>query len=188
MSNSTPSSDISEAEYQQHTMRWVKDFVVEYNICPFAKRELERGSIRYQVAMSDDIEELLQQLVVECQLLDNQPDVETTLFITPCLSSFEDYLDCLYWAEKIISKQGYDGVYQLASFHPDYCFAGEADTAPSNYTNRSPYPVFHLIREATVSRLTRLHPDPEGIPEHNIALTEELGISSLKQILASCKL
>ncbi|MEE1674137.1 DUF1415 domain-containing protein [Agarivorans aestuarii] len=188
MDSSPNSALLSEAEYQLHTQRWVKDFVVEYNICPFAKRELERGSIRYEVAMSADIEVLLQALIAECQLLDEQPEIETSLFITPELGDFEDYLDCLHWAEQLMRKQGYDGVYQLASFHPRYCFAGEAEAEPSNYTNRSPYPMFHLIREDTVSRLTQLHPDPEGIPERNIQLSEELGTASLKQILASCKL
>ncbi|MGY5452311.1 DUF1415 domain-containing protein [Agarivorans sp. MS3-6] len=180
-------SALNESDYQQHTQQWVKDFVVEYNICPFAKRELERGTIRYHVATSDDVEVLLQQLISECQLLDDQADIETTLFIVPALKDFHDYLDMLYWAEKLVSKQGYDGIYQLASFHPDYCFGGAEQDDPSNYTNRSPYPTLHLIREQTISRLAKLHPDPEGIPERNIQLTEEMGNTSLKQLLASCK-
>ncbi|GDY24754.1 DUF1415 domain-containing protein [Agarivorans sp. Toyoura001] len=187
MTDSPSTAQLSDEHYQQHTKQWVKSFVVEYNICPFAKRELERGSIRYAVNGSDDVENLLQQLIAECQLLDEQADIETTMFIVPALQDFHDYLDMLNWAEQLVSKQGYDGVYQLASFHPDYCFAGEPANEPSNYTNRSPYATLHLIREKTISRLTKLHPDPEGIPDRNIQVTEDLGSAALKQLLASCK-
>ncbi|GGB19913.1 DUF1415 domain-containing protein [Agarivorans gilvus] len=175
------------AEYQEATARWVKDFVVEYNICPFAKRELERGSIYYQVVMGTQPEALLQSLLLECLRLDEHAEIETSLVILPELEDFEDYLDVLDWAEQLLQQQGYEGVYQLASFHPNYCFAGASPNDVSNYTNRAPYATLHLIREQTISRLTALHPDPESIPERNIALTEKLGISSLKQLLAACK-
>ncbi len=174
-------------EYQAATARWVKDFVVEYNICPFAKRELERGSIHYQVVMGQQPEQLLQSVLLECLRLDEQPEIETSLVILPNVLDFEAYLDLLAWAEQLMEQQGYQGIYQLASFHPDYCFAGAAPDDASNYTNRAPYATLHLIREQTISRLTALHPDPESIPERNIALTEKLGTSSLKQLLAACK-
>ena len=137
--------------------------------------------------MGTQPEALLQSLLLECLRLDQQPEIETSLVIMPELEDFEDYLDVLDWAEQLLQQQGYEGVYQLASFHPDYCFAGATPNDASNYTNRAPYATLHLIREQTISRLTALHPDPESIPERNIALTEKLGISSLKQLLAACK-
>ncbi|WP_432454277.1 MULTISPECIES: DUF1415 domain-containing protein [unclassified Agarivorans] len=172
---------------QQQTHQWLQSFVVKYNICPFAKREVERGSIRYKIVDSDDIEAQLATLLEECQILDTQPEIETTLFIIPQLSDFYDYLDFVDWSEGLLGEQGYNGVYQVASFHPDYCFANASKDDPSNYTNRSPYPMLHLIREQTITRLSRLHPDPEGIPETNIKLTQQLGLEALKQILYNCK-
>ncbi len=89
-------------------------------------------------------------------------------------------------ANALIEKQGYEGIYQLASFHPDYCFEGVEQDDASNYTNRSPYPMLHLIREASLEKVLAHYPDPEKIPVRNIAYTQEMGQASLQHLLDSC--
>ena len=106
------------------TLNWVRTFIVAHDICPFAKRELERETIRVEVVRSKKIEVALEELMVEVQWLDDHPDTETTLLVFPTLfKSFDHYLDFVELAESILVDQGYEGVYQLATFHPDYCLS-----------------------------------------------------------------
>ena len=115
------------------TKCWIKSVIVGLNFCPFAKREIEQGSIHYQVSHATKIEQALHSLVNECRRLDEKPDIETTLLIFGgAFQEFDDYLDMLELANRLLIEQGYEGIYQLASFHPDYCFEGEdvADAAP----------------------------------------------------------
>ena len=88
-------------------------------------------------------------------------------------------------AAKLFVDQGYEGVYQLASFHPDYCFAGEDENDPANYTNRSPYPMLHIIREASIEQALKSYPNPELIPERNIELTRKLGLEKIRTLLGT---
>lgn len=169
------------------TQAWLNTFVIAYNICPFARREQERNSIRYQVVENNSIEKCLETVIAECEHLDSEPDTETTLLIfAEDFADFEDFLDLLALSEQLLIDQGYEGVYQLASFHPDYCFAQTLEDDPSNYTNRSPYPMLHLIREASIEKAVASHPDPDGIPDRNIALTRQLGLETLRAILGAC--
>jgi hypothetical protein len=108
------------------------------------------------------------------------------LIFSTSLSHFDDYLDFLHVAEQLLSAQGYEGVYQLASFHPDYCFDGANIDDPANYTNRSPYPMLHLLRESSLEKAIDRHPHPEQIPAHNIALTRQLGLAKMQALLAAC--
>ena len=130
----------------------------------------------------------MEAIFTECQRLDQDLNIETTLIIFPIyFKQFDDYLDFLGIAESLLIEQGYEGIYQLASFHPDYCFSGEAHEDPANYTNRSPYPMLHLIREESLERALKSHPNPEKIPERNITLTRKLGLEKLQAILTSAK-
>ncbi len=166
---------------------WVKSFIIGYSICPFAKREWDRGSLYYTVNRTTDIEYFLEHLIQECERLDSDDGIETTLLIYPeALSIFDDYLDYLDIAERLLIEQGYEGIYQLASFHPDYCFDGSAPDDPANYTNRSPYPMLHLIREESIERAMAAYPHPESIPERNIELTRRLGQAKMQALLAAC--
>ncbi|MCF7965449.1 MAG: DUF1415 domain-containing protein [Methylobacter tundripaludum] len=169
------------------TQAWLKSVIIEYGICPFAQRELERGSVYFSVNHDTKIEPCLLHLMLECDRLDAEPGIETTLLIyADAFAEFDDYLDFLEIAESLLAEQGYEGVYQLASFHPDYCFQGaEADDA-ANYTNRSPYPMLHLLRETSIAQAVASHPDPESIPQHNIELTRKLGLSKMQALLAAC--
>lgn len=169
------------------TQKWLTSFVIAYNICPFAHREHQNNSIRYQVSAAISLENALELLMMECALLDAKPDVATSLIIfAEGFADFDDYLDLVAIAEQLLSDRGYDGVYQLASFHPDYCFEGSDENDPANYTNRSPYPMLHIIRETSLTAALANYPDPETIPERNVQLTRELGIKKLQALLASC--
>lgn len=171
------------------TQAWLKSFIIAFNICPFAKREHQRNSIRYRVAHPKNEGNALEMLIDECVYLDKHPETETTLLIFPeIFKDFEDYLDMLTIAEQLLIEQGYEGIYQLASFHPDYRFETDisADEDPANYTNRSPYPMLHIIREESIERALKNYPDPEDIPVRNIKLTRDLGLEKLKALLADC--
>ncbi len=170
------------------TRKWLESFVIGYEICPFARKVFNDDSIRYAVDERTDAESCLQRLVDECQRLDANEDIETTLLIYPCnFCNFDDYLDYLELAMELLKVQGYEGIYQLASFHPEYCFDGADEDDADNYTNRSPFPMLHLIREASIDAALKSHPDPEYIPDRNIELTRSLGVSKLKQILATAR-
>lgn len=169
------------------TQRWVKDVIVKYNICPFAKRELDRGSIRYCVDSSTEIEDVLERLTEECLFLNENADTETTLLILgEACSDFEQFLDLVYLSNHLLQISQYEGIYQLAHFHPDYCFEGDLQDAASNYTNRSPYPTLHIIRETSMEKAIAAHPDVDGIPDRNIHFMNKKGGTFFADLLASC--
>ncbi|MDH5601740.1 MAG: DUF1415 domain-containing protein [Gammaproteobacteria bacterium] len=169
------------------TKKWVETVIIAHNYCPFAKREVERDSVRYRVIHETEFNSLLNEVFNECIYLDQNTDTETTLIIFPRnLENFNQFLDCLVLAEELLVQQGYEGKYQIASFHPDYTFQGAEVNDAANYTNRSPYPVFHLIREASVQRAVEHHPDPESIPERNVEFAREHGLDTMQALLQQC--
>jgi len=169
------------------TQKWLSSVIIKHSICPFAQREFERGSIHYEVIDTDDIHQQLEQLILNCVVLDNDDSIETSLLVFPqSLNDFDDYLDLLEIANALMHKQGYEGVYQLASFHPHYCFEGTNEDDAANYTNRSPFPMLHILRETSLERALLNYPDPENIPGRNINLTRELGLEVMQKLLADC--
>jgi len=175
-------------EVLQHTQNWVDQVIVKLNLCPFAKPVVDSGRIRYHLADGNDLEEALHQLIEQCQYLDQHAEIETELVVYPNgFEDFYDFLDLVDLANQLLVEQNYEGVYQLANFHPDYCFDGELPSDPANYTNRSPYPMLHLIREASLEQALASYPDPEQIPERNIKLTREMGLQAMQQALEACK-
>ena len=169
------------------TIKWLETFIIKHTICPFAKREFDKNSIHYEVILEPSLEQQLEQLILACNQLDNNSDIETTLVIYPKgLDDFDDYLDFLYLANELMIKQGYEGVYQLASFHPDYCFDGVDEEDASNYTNRSPYPMLHLIKEVSLEQALLNTPNPENIPIRNVEYTRKMGLNVLRKILSDC--
>lgn len=178
---------LSDQSIKNATSAWLKSIIIEYSICPFAKRELKRGSIRFSINHDTEIEQCLQSLMRECGLLDAEPDTETTLLIyADAFAEFDDYLDFLEIAEALLIEQGYEGTYQLASFHPDYCFQGSNPDDAANYTNRSPYPMLHLLRETSIEQAVAGYPDPENIPQRNVELTRKMGLDKMQALLAAC--
>ncbi|MFY0990050.1 DUF1415 domain-containing protein [Halomonas sp. C05BenzN] len=170
------------------TRAWVETFVVARDVCPFAGREVARGTLRYAEVAADDWESALLALVEECRHLDETPQVETTLLVlSRGVEAFDDYLDLLAIAEALLAEQGYEGIYQLASFHPDYCFEDAEAEDPGNFTNRSPWPMLHLLRESSLERALAHYPDPEAIPARNIAEMQRLGHGPLAEALAALR-
>ncbi|TLU66349.1 DUF1415 domain-containing protein [Thalassotalea litorea] len=170
----------------EQCQKWVNDLVVGLNFCPFAKKEVINNTVRYQVGQDLDDEKALTLLAEELQYLQNHPDVETTLVIlADGYAFFDDYLDLLDLAQQWLKMTKLEGVFQIASFHPDYCFADTSAEDVSNYTNRAPWPILHILREESMTRAVSAHPDPEAIPERNIELCEQKGRQFFIDYLAS---
>lgn len=158
------------------TRHWVQNFVIGLNLCPFAKREVDGDRLRILVTEADSALRLVSVLEAELAAIRDDDTIGTTLIVHPnALSDFAAYLDFLAVADQMLVESGLEGDIQIASFHPDYQFAGTEPGDLSNFTNRSPYPMLHLIRETDVEQAALRHPDVEGIPERNIALMNELG-------------
>jgi len=170
----------------RHCQQWIKTLVIGENLCPFAKTVFIQEKIHYHIDRNTAIADRLEALISECQRLDSQATLETTLFICPQgLSDFDDFLDLLAIAEPLLKAQGYEGIYQLASFHPQYIFANTQPDAAENYTNRSPYPILHLLRESSIEKALLHYSDTEAIVEHNIALMNRLGTPHLQHLFNS---
>lgn len=151
--------------------------MVGLNLCPFARKPMRAGQIGFAVSAARDDQALMAELLEEMQRLDSTTaeELETTLLIVPHhLRDFADYNQFLELAEWLIERHGYSGIYQLASFHPDYQFAGTRPEDAENLTNRAPYPILHLLREASIERVLEKYPDPGAIPEKNIRRVEDL--------------
>ena len=156
---------------------WLNSVVIGLNLCPFSARPTNENRVRFQVSQSINEEDLSAELIHEMELLDKTPaaEIETTLFIIPnSLQDFFDYTQFLNWAQAQLKRHGWLGVYQLASFHPNYCFAGAEAEDDENLTNRAPYPIVHIIREASLEKALQYYEDVEEIPERNKARVEGL--------------
>lgn len=165
--------------------QWVESFVVAMNLCPFAKRELLKERVRFVSTPAASEEALLVALQEELLLMEADAAIETTLLIhAQVLQDFYDFNDFLDIADRLLVQMGLDGVYQIASFHPDYQFGGTQPDDAENYTNRSPYPVLHILREDSLEHAIAGYPDVDDIPERNIALMNELGRDKLQALWA----
>jgi len=172
---------------KQATQKWLESIVIELNLCPFAQREYLNKRVRFTVSLSESEEQLLQDLVVELALLNKRPDLETSLLITPYnLQNFETYNQFLDFTDALLKQMKLEGVFQIASFHPDYQFAGTQANDVENYTNRSPYPVLHILREASLEEAIRAHSNTEKIPEDNMQRMRDLGILHMQKRLKDC--
>lgn len=160
------------------TRRWVERVVIGLNLCPFAKLPYTRDAIRYEVSTASTTTDLLADLRRELSnLVARDPlDVETTLLIHPqVLGDFLDYNDFLDEADAVLVDLELDGTIQIASFHPDYQFADTTVDAIENVSNRSPYPMLHLLREASIARAVDSNIDVGTIPARNIETLRQLG-------------
>ena len=182
---SNSDSSCNQETIKVETLRWLNEVVIGLNLCPFASKPAGENRVRLVVSEAREDETLLQDLQRELELLDATPtaELETTLVIIPQhLQDFFDYKQFLYWAQQLLKRNGWIGVYQLASFHPNYCFAGaDADDA-ENLTNRSPYPIVHIIREASLERALGYYPDVEQVPENNKRRVAELSADEQKKL------
>ncbi len=169
------------------TQQWLERAVIGLNLCPFAKAEHVHGRIRYSVSEATQPTDLLLALENEItSLLAQDPaKTETTLLIAPhMLADFLDYNDFLDEADAVLEHADPDAQLQIASFHPHYQFAGSQSDDIENFTNRSPYPMLHLLREDSVERAVESFPDAALIYERNIATLRKLGLAGWKTMLA----
>jgi len=172
------------------TRAWVERAVIGLNLCPFAKAVQAKGQVRYIATDATDPDTLLAELCSELRLLaaTSPSQTDTTLLIHPgVLGNFDDYNDFLDIADAALHALGLDGVLQVASFHPDYRFAGSAADDIANATNRSPYPTLHLLREASVERAVSAFPEPEAIYEANMRTLQALGADGWAALQARCR-
>ena len=170
------------------TKQWLAQVIVGLNFCPFAKKELVNDSIHYQLSKHTKIDHALTELIGQCAYLQQHIEIETTLVIySDGFKSFESYLNLVSYAEEFLIASGFEGVFQLASFHPDYYFDGEDFDDAANFTNRSPYPTLHIIREKSMERVLSVYKNPEKIPENNIALARKKGCEFFIKLLKEIK-
>ena len=172
------------------TACWLEKFVIGLNLCPFAAHPWNKGQVRIAISDGSTTDNLAHDFLAELRTLVETPasELATTLLVTPeGLQDFEDYLDFVELAQQLLEKAQLEGQIQLASFHPDYLFEGESSDSPSVYTNRSPYPLLHLIREAEMEEALSRYPDPENIPDNNIRKMNELGLETIHTMQNSCR-
>jgi hypothetical protein len=170
------------------TRQWIANVVIGLNLCPFAQRVFAGDRIRYVVSVSADGAALLKDLGEELNCLAAAPmaTIETTLLIHPCaFANFLDYNEFLGIAEQAVADLGFEGVIQVASFHPDYQFADTDADDVENYTNRSPYPMLHLLREESLSALAEDEQRLLEIPRRNIEVLRALGRVKIQERLKS---
>lgn len=181
MSHPRPTVEQAQAD----TQAWLERAVIGLNLCPFAKSVHVKGQVRYAVNTETDSTKLLEMLVEELKYLStaDPASVDTTLLIaTHCLDDFLDFNDFLDHADLALDELGLEGTLQIASFHPDYQFAGTTADDITNYTNRSPYPTLHLIREDSIARAVEAFPDPEAIFDTNMRNLKALGLDGWKAL------
>jgi len=160
-----------EQKIEQQVRNWLEQVVIGLNLCPFASKPYQAQQIRFSVTACQEQETLLIELALELtRLSQKEPcEIETTLLIIPnMLESFEVYNQFLNHVDALIEQLNYQGIFQVASFHPNYQFGGTQPEDAENLTNRAPYPILHFIREASLERVLKHYPNPEQIPENNI--------------------
>lgn len=169
--------------YTSATGHWLESVVIGLDLCPFAQREFSNERVRFSVTETTDELELLQVLESELQLLFGDEQIETTLLVHPrALNDFAEYNQFLGMADGLLTQMNLEGIFQIASFHPDYQFADTQPDDAENFTNRSPHPMLHLLREASLSRAIDGYPDIEQVPVRNIEKMKSLSAEQLKQL------
>ncbi len=178
---------MSDAQVIAETRVWLERAVIGLNLCPFAKSEHVHGRIRYVVSPAQTADALLSHLRAELEGLNEAEPAqrETTLLMHPeVLNDFLDYNDFLLDADMLLEDMGFGGVFQIASFHPDYQFAGTSADDITNCSNRSPYPTLHLLREASIDRAVEAFPEAEQIYARNMETLQRLGWAGWRKLLA----
>jgi hypothetical protein len=181
-----PPGDIAPLDPLAATQAWLSRAVIGLNLCPFAKAVQARGQIRWVLSPATDPAALRADLVAELQTLARaDPEaIATTLLVHPqVLGDFLDYNDFLDVADAALAELGLDGVLQIASFHPRYRYAGTPADDPGNFSNRTPYPTLHLLREDDVEQAVAAYPDAATIYERNIETLQRLGAQGWQALL-----
>ncbi|WP_404368947.1 DUF1415 domain-containing protein [Marinobacter sp.] len=168
------------------TRLWLERAVIGLNLCPFARAPWVRNQVHFEVSAAETPDALLDDLIraLQEQAAADPTEIETTLLIHPrVMQDFRDFNDFLALAEQALEALNLVGVLQIASFHPDYQFAGTRPGDVENCTNRSPYPIIHLLRESSVEWAVDTMEDTDVIYEANIARLRELGMKGWKALM-----
>ncbi|MDT8282675.1 MAG: DUF1415 domain-containing protein [Gammaproteobacteria bacterium] len=181
--------DSSTQDVTEQTKIWVNEIVIGLNLCPFAARPFNDNTIDYIVARTDnkkpEIEQHLHQLADCFNRLDETASIATSLLIFPeTYKQFDDYLELVHLANLLLEDLNYSGIYQLASFHPAYLFDDTTEDDASNFTNRSPYPMLHIIREIDLEKAIANYPGIEQVPENNIKKLRMIGYTEMQKRLS----
>lgn len=172
----------------EQTKQWLEQIIIGLNFCPFAKKEFVNQTIHYHVSEKEQVKSALVELLTQLEYLRDNPDIETSLLIyNHGFRDFNRFLDLVDYSNDIIVDYGFEGIFQIANFHPEYCFADTDYDDAGNFTNRSPYPTLHLIREQSMEKVLKVYKNPEEIPDNNIALAHKKGVSYFQTILANIK-
>ncbi len=169
---------MSDQLYISHTRKWIEKVVMGLNLCPFAHAPFNEGRISFRLSLAKDEEQLYKDLLqaIDAFLEAGAEQEATGLLIFPnVLGDFERYNDFLEVVDDIIATAGLEKQLQVASFHPQYLFADEPFDDPAHFTNRSPYPMFHFIRQDLLAEALQGYPDPEDIPQQNITRLRDMG-------------
>lgn len=161
----------------ENVNNWLNDVVIGLNLCPFAAKPQRQKQIHLDVFSGSkdvDLLEHVQNALLDLENLSPEKRETTVIIIPNHLQSFEDYNDFLDYADKLLEQEGWQGIFQIASFHPDYQFGGTQKQDAENLTNRSPYPLLHLIREDSLEEALTRYPEPENIPHTNIQRMQDL--------------
>lgn len=177
----------SSQQIIDQTIAWIRKVVIGCNFCPFAAKALQQHRVHYQVEASSNPILCLETFLKEIVRLDKEPDIETSFLIFPnAFQTFDDYLDMVATAEDLLKEKGYEGVYQLASFHPMYRFANSVKNDAADYTNRSIYPMLQFLRETSIDKALKHYENPENIPERNVDFARKKGSTFMKLLRDSC--
>ncbi len=188
MSQTPPGADAADAaELVACVARWLERMVVDFNLCPFAAKVVFDRRVRLLPTAAETTEQLLGDLEAELMFLSGNDNWETSLLIHPrVLGDFYDYNQFLDLVDELLRQMDLEGVFQVASFHPHYQFAGTEPDAAENYSSRSPYPLLHILREASIERAVAGYPDVDQIPLRNIERLNGLGAAKLRALWQSC--
>nr|WP_231755334.1 DUF1415 domain-containing protein [Bordetella sp. N] len=174
------------AEVARVTQHWLTRAVIGLNLCPFAKRVHVKRQIRYVVSAAVDEADIAAELESELQLLadTDAQDIDTTMLILPdAFADFYEFNDFLDIGDRLLKRLRLRGVLQVASFHPDYQFAETQPDDIENYTNRSPFPILHLLREDSIEEVLETYPDPDDIYEKNQETMRRLGLEGWRKLM-----
>ena len=171
----------------EETKDWINKVVIGCNFCPFAAKVVKQNAVRYEIIENKTVDQLMAIVLDEMLRLDQDKNIETSFLIFPnSYNDFNEYLKLVSEAEKLLTKNGYEGIYQLASFHPLYQFADSLENDAANFTNRSLFPMLHLLREESIEKALVSYESPESIPERNINFAREKGQAYMKMLRDSC--
>lgn len=177
-------------DFEAGIRHWLQEFVVAQNICPFAKLPLEQDRIRITVEDSEEEEKITVAVLQELEILNTQDrqQVETSLLVLPGASAdFVEFWSFLGWVEEVIEQAELDGIVQVVGFHPSFQFAESEPDDAGNFTNRSPWPMLHFLREISISEVVAYHPDIASIPTRNATYLRQIGATVLRQQLTAYK-